>query len=92
MLERPFAHCYERGGMRRVHLRRHDNILKRLLIHVAGFNLSLVLRQMIGKGTPKGLQNLSMHHLNAIFTLISLLLFDHCVPTVPTGVCNSRTD
>ena len=32
-LERPFAHLYETGGMRRVHLRGHTNILKRLLIH-----------------------------------------------------------
>src|SRR4029078_10598390 len=30
-LERPFAHLYETGGMRRVHLRGHTNILKRLL-------------------------------------------------------------
>jgi transposase len=59
MLERPFAHCYETGGMRRVHLRGHDNILKRLLIHVAGYNLSLVLRLAIGKGTPRGLQDLA---------------------------------
>src|SRR3989442_11907282 len=46
MLERPFAHCYETGRMRRVHLRGRENILKlkRLLIHVAGFNLTLVLR------------------------------------------------
>src|SRR6516225_12137493 len=51
MLERPFAHCYETGGMRRVHLRGRENILKRLLVHVAGFNLSLVLRPMIGTGT-----------------------------------------
>jgi transposase len=60
MLERPFAHCYETGEMRRVHLRGRDNILKRLLIHVAGFNLSLVLRLMIGKGTPRGLQDLAL--------------------------------
>jgi transposase len=53
MLERPFAHCYETGGMRRIHLRGHDNILKRLLIHVSGYNLSLALRLMIGKGTPR---------------------------------------
>jgi hypothetical protein len=32
-LERPFAHLYETGGMRRVHLRRHTNILKRLVIY-----------------------------------------------------------
>src|ERR1700694_5556201 len=37
-LERPFAHLYETGGMRRVHLRGHTNIGKRLLIHAAGFN------------------------------------------------------
>lgn len=60
MLERPFAHCYETGKMRRVHLRGHENILKRLLIHIAGFNLGLVLRLMIGKGTPRGLQDLAM--------------------------------
>ena len=33
--ERPFAHLYETGGMRRVHLRGHTNIRKRLLIHTA---------------------------------------------------------
>ena len=57
--ERSFAHCYDTGGMRRTHLRRHDNILKRLLIHVAGFNLSLVLRKVLGLGTARGLQGLT---------------------------------
>jgi transposase len=38
-LERSFAHLYETGGMRRVHLRRHPNTLKRLLIRAAAFNL-----------------------------------------------------
>jgi transposase len=42
--------------MRRLHLRGHTNILKRLLIHVAGFNLGLLMRQLIGVGTPRGLQ------------------------------------
>ena len=55
-LERPFAHLYETGGMRRVHLRGHMNIRKRLLIHTAGFNLGLLMRQLIGVGTPRGLQ------------------------------------
>jgi hypothetical protein len=44
--------------MRRLHLRKRDNILKRLLIHVSGFNLSLLMRKLIGKGTPRGLQGL----------------------------------
>ncbi len=34
LMERPFAHCYETGAMRRTHLRGHPKILKRLLIHV----------------------------------------------------------
>lgn len=55
-LERPFAHLYETGGLRRVHLRGHTNILKRLLVHAAGFNLGLVLRTVIGFGTPRALQ------------------------------------
>ncbi len=57
--ERSFANCYDTGGMRRTHLRGHPNILKRLLIHVAGFNLSLVLRRTLGFGTARGLQGRS---------------------------------
>ena len=56
LVERPFAHLFETGGMRRVHLRGHSNILKRLLVHVAGLNLGLLLRQAIGAGTPRGLR------------------------------------
>src|SRR5205085_609451 len=69
MLERPFAHCYETGKMRRVHLRGHENILKRLLIHVAGYNLSLVLRATIGKGTPRGLAEVASLFLAALILL-----------------------
>jgi transposase len=57
LLERPFAHCYETGGMRRTHLRGHPNILKRLLVHVAGFNLGLVMRQLTGIGKPRRVQD-----------------------------------
>src|SRR5450432_763939 len=45
LIERSFAHCYETGGMRRVYLRGQENILKRVLIHVGTFNLSLIFRQ-----------------------------------------------
>ena len=54
-VERSFAHCYETGRMRRLHLRGRANILKRLLIHVGAFNLSLALRKRLGAGTPRGL-------------------------------------
>jgi transposase len=55
-IERSFAHLYDTGGMRRTHLRGHTNILKRVLIHAGGFNLGLVMRHLIGLGTPRGLQ------------------------------------
>ena len=55
-LERSFAHCYETGGMRRTHLRGRVNILKRLLIHVCGFNLGLVMRSVLGVGKPRGMR------------------------------------
>jgi transposase len=56
LAERSFAHLYDTGGMRRTHLRRHDNILKRLLIHGGGFNLGLLMRWCFGVGKPRRLQ------------------------------------
>lgn len=56
LTERSFAHLYETGGMRRVHLRGRDNILKRLLVQGAAFNLSLILRKALGVGKPRQLQ------------------------------------
>jgi transposase len=57
LIERNFAHCYETGGMRRIHLRGRQNVLKRLLIHVGAFNLSLIVRTLLGSGTPRELSN-----------------------------------
>src|SRR5437762_3255476 len=59
LVERSFAHAYETGGMRRAHLRGRDNGLKRMLIHLGGFNLSLIMRRRFGKGTPRGWQGFS---------------------------------
>jgi transposase len=53
LVERSFAHLYDTGGMRRVHLRGKNNIAKRALIHAAAFNLSLILRQMLRVGTAR---------------------------------------
>lgn len=53
LLERPFEHYLEAGGMRRTHLRGHPNILKRLLVQVAGCNLGILMRNLIGTGTPR---------------------------------------
>jgi transposase len=77
MVERSFAHCLETGGMRRVHLRGRINIIKRYLVHVAAFNLSLVMRLIGGVGTPRGLQGrlaaLLAHLRDPIAHLIALL-------------------
>ena len=59
LAERSFAHMYETGGMRRVHLRGRNNILKRLLIHAVGFNLALLVREKYGIGKPRTLQGTS---------------------------------
>ena len=53
IVERSFAHTLERGGMRRCWLRGWENVHKRYLIHVAGHNLGLLMRLLIGAGTPK---------------------------------------
>ena len=55
-VERSFAHMYDTGGLRRTHLRGHQNILKRLLVHAGAFNLGLLMRKAFGRGTPRGLQ------------------------------------
>ena len=69
-IERSFAHLYDTGGMRRTHLRGHQNILKRLLIHAGGFNLGLLIRSILGVGTPRGLQG----RLAAVLTAVSALI------------------
>ena len=53
MVERSFAHVLDRGGMRRAWLRGRENVHKRYLIHVAGFNLGILMRALFGKGTPR---------------------------------------
>ena len=73
LIERSFAHVYDTGGMRRTHLRGHTNILKRLLIHAGGFNLGLVMRHLIGLGTPRGLQGRVAAVIAALVALWSLV-------------------
>jgi len=59
LLERPCAHLYETGGLRRTHVRGHGNVLKRLLVHASAFNLGLWMRTLFGIGTPRALQGRS---------------------------------
>jgi transposase len=70
LIERSFAHCYETGGMRRCHLRGRENILKRQLVHVGAFNLSLILRKLLGAGTPRELKNRAGQVLSRLLRLL----------------------
>jgi len=54
-VERSFALTLERGGLRRTWLRGRENVQKRYLVHVAAYNLGLVMRALLGAGTPKQL-------------------------------------
>ena len=83
LLERSFAHAYETGGMRRLHLRGRENILKRVLIHLGGFNLSLVMRGLLGKGTPRGWQGFSAEQVLAFLQLWIALLVLHSLENAP---------
>jgi hypothetical protein len=72
IVERSFAHNLDRGGMRRTWLRGRDNVHKRYLIHVAGHNLGILMRLLIGAGTPK----------EAAARTLAYLLFDDTAPIV----------
>src|SRR5207253_10535720 len=69
-LERPFAHQYETGALRRLHVRGRDNVAKRVLLQAAAFNLALILRTITRAGTPKGLADLKR---SAFCTLLRVL-------------------
>jgi transposase len=72
-VERTFAHVYDTGGLRRIHLRGHPNILKRLIVHAGAFNLGLLMRHVFGRGTPRGLQGRRQAWRLLWLTLCSLL-------------------
>ena len=76
LCERSFAHCYETGAMRRVHLRGSDNVLKRVLVHAAAFNIGLLLRKLSGWGKPRaasGSGKRCLQLLGRLFGFLTLL-------------------
>ncbi len=74
LLERSFAHNYETGNMRRLHLRHRDNIAKRVLIHTAGFNLGLLMRVKYGLLKPRRLGTAAIFALLVIWACLRWLL------------------
>lgn len=92
LLERPFAHCYETGAMRRTHLRGHPNILKRLLIHAGTCNLGLLMRRLIGAGTPRGFADLASGVRAALRATIERLRRDLTAWIAPYPLTLFRAD
>jgi transposase len=72
-LERPFAHQYETGALRRVHVRGRKNVAKRVLLQAAAFNLALILRSITKAGTPKGLADLKIKLFCALWRALAAL-------------------
>ena len=90
-LERPTAHLYETGGMRRVHLRGHTNVLERLLT-IRAVSIWGCSRLLIGVGTPRGLQGRHVAILGVLLTLIReywQLLMRHR-PLLPLSATRER--
>src|SRR5712675_878484 len=73
LLERPFAHQYETGALRRLHVRGRDNVAKRVLLQAAAFNLALILRTITRAGTPKGLADLKRSVLCTLLRVLAAL-------------------
>src|SRR6266700_5386835 len=63
LIERTFAHAYETGALRRLYVHGKQNVQKRLLLQAAACNLALLLRTMIGAGTPRALQDAGQIYL-----------------------------
>src|SRR5712664_592437 len=73
LLERPFAHQYETGALRRLHVGGRDNVAKRVLLQAAAFNLALILRSISGAGTPRGLADLKRNIVLALLRVLAAL-------------------
>ena len=71
--------------------RKHNNILKRLLVHVAGMNLGLLLRSAYGIGTPRGLQGLS-YALDFLVALIAQAVISENSQFTGAGVTGQRLE
>lgn len=82
LVERTFAHAYETGGLRRLYVRGKQNVHKRLLLQAAACNLALLLRKMMGAGTPRALHDMVARLL---FILVRLL---STINPIPLPLCS----
>jgi transposase len=88
-VERTFAHAYETGALRRLYVRGKPNVQKKLLLQAAACNLALLLRKMMGAGTPRALHDALA---GLILSLLQLLAALEALPRParPSPAVNSR--
>jgi transposase len=91
LVERPFSHVYDTGGMRRTHLCGHLNIYKRLIVHASGFNLGLLMRALVGVGTPRRLQGRLAALVTALIAVWNLIT-KGLTPDARPSPCMAGTD
>ena len=84
LVERSFALVLDRGGMRRAWLRGAENLRKRYLVHVAGYNLGLIMRLLTGAGTPRGF------HADAAACLLAFPVADAAVLVILAVATNTE--
>jgi transposase len=70
-LERGFEHVLDEGGLRRATLQGTENLTKRYKIAAACFNLSLLMRTLLGVGTPK-------QWMAGAYALLEAVIADFC--------------
>jgi transposase len=80
-IERSFAHILDCGGMRRTTLRGWENLNKRYKLAAAFYNLSQLLRKLVGFGTPKQLAA----HGRLVFRCLTSSLRVVAAMTQPNG-------
>jgi len=91
VVERSFAHVLDRGGMRRTWLRGRENVHKRYLVHLAGYNLGSLMRALFGAGTPKevaAIRNafLFVIHARDTVAILVLAVFDADVAALAIAI------
>lgn len=71
-LERNFAHQFDTGGLKRLHVRGLSNVQKKLLIQAAACNLALLMRALYGAGKPRAAHD---QRTQFIFAILRLYIF-----------------
>jgi len=74
-IERSFAHILDCGGMRRTTLRGWENLNKRFKLAAAFYNLSQLMRQLFGFGTPKQLAAALERGKRGLFCRLAAVVF-----------------